>query len=193
VLAAAGALLALALPLGARGADLAAGKAKAALCAPCHGAMGISEMTEIPSLAGQPDPFIQWQLVYFRSGTRKNPAMAPLIASLGNEDIRNLGAYFASLTPPPAAPGNPEPARAATGRALAAHLRCGSCHGADYSGRDVAPRLAGQREEYLLKALRDFKSGVRTGGGVASMPEVVYPLADAEFQALAYFLARYRK
>ena len=183
----------LALPGAAAAADIAAGKAKAEVCAPCHGAAGISAAEGIPSLAGQPDPFIQWQLVYFRSGTRKNPAMAPLIDGLSNEDIRNLGAYFASLAPPPAEESDARPGLTRTGAALAARLRCGSCHGADFSGRDAAARLAGQREDYLLKALRDFKSGARTGGGVASMPELVYPLADGELQALAHAMAHYRK
>ena len=55
------------------------------------------EMENMPSLAGQPDQFIQWQLVYFRAGTRKNEQMQPIVEQLTNEDIRNLGAYFASL------------------------------------------------------------------------------------------------
>jgi len=53
-------------------ADVAAGKEKAEICAGCHGDNGISQTENIPSLAGQPDQFIQWQLVFFRAGTRKN-------------------------------------------------------------------------------------------------------------------------
>jgi len=83
-----------------RAADIAAGKAKAELCVDCHGQNGISETENIPSLAGQPDQFIQWQLVYFRAGARKNEDMQPIVEQLNNEDIRNLGAYFASLAPP---------------------------------------------------------------------------------------------
>jgi hypothetical protein len=59
-------------------ADLAAGKQKAELCTPCHGEAGISQTENIPSLAGQPDSFLQWQLVFFRSGTRKNEQMQPI-------------------------------------------------------------------------------------------------------------------
>src|SRR6476661_6991380 len=81
-------------------ADIAAGKEKAEMCAGCHGENGISQMENVPSLAGQLDQYIQWQLVFFRAGARKNEQMQPIVEQLNNEDIRNLGAYFASLTPP---------------------------------------------------------------------------------------------
>src|ERR1700755_2795838 len=84
----------------ARAADIAAGKEKAELCIRCHGENGISQMENVPSLAGQLDQYIQWQLVFFRAGARKNEQMQPIVEQLNNEDIRNLGAYFASLTPP---------------------------------------------------------------------------------------------
>src|ERR1700719_1009381 len=86
-------------------ADIASGKEKAELCIGCHGEGGISQTQNIPSLAGQPDQFIQWPLVFFRSGTRKNEQMQPVVEGLSNEDVRNLGAYFASLPPPK----NPKP------------------------------------------------------------------------------------
>src|ERR1043166_6860378 len=83
----------------AHAADIAAGKEKAELCVGCHGEGGISQMENIPSLAAQPDLFIQWQLVFFRAGARKNEQMQPIVEQLNNDDIRNLGAYFASLAP----------------------------------------------------------------------------------------------
>src|SRR5436190_1930496 len=86
--------------IAAHAADVAAGKEKAELCVGCHGENGISQTENLPSLAGQPDQFIQWQLVYFRAGTRKNEQMQPVIEQINNEDIRNLGAYFASVAPP---------------------------------------------------------------------------------------------
>src|ERR1700742_2933317 len=89
--------------------DIAAGKEKAELCVGCHGDAGISQTENIPSLAAQPDQFIQWQLVFFRSGSRKNEQMQPIVEQINNDDIRNLGAYFASLAPPKAAPDdNPD-------------------------------------------------------------------------------------
>ena len=81
-------------------------------------------MENIPSLAGQPDQFIQWQLVYFRAGARKNEQMQPIVEQLNNDDIRNLGAYFASLAPPKAPTPDDNPdlskkgAQAAVGPAL---------------------------------------------------------------------------
>jgi cytochrome c553 len=170
-------------------ADVAAGKAKAAACAVCHGENGISRTPLVPSLAGEPDDFTQWQLVYFRSGTRKSEVMEPIAKPLDNDQIRNLGAYYASL-PPPKPPDAPPDALALTGGKLAAQRRCRSCHGEDYAGLGPTARLAGQREDVLLKALRDFKSGARVGsGGVASMADVVYGLSDGEMQALAHYMA----
>src|ERR1700688_1809631 len=93
--------LALMCVFAARAADAVdAIKEKAAACAGCHGEDGISPTENIPSLAGQLDQFIQWQLVFFRGGARKNEQMQPIAEQISNEDIRALGAYFAVLTPP---------------------------------------------------------------------------------------------
>ena len=172
----------------AHAADVAAGKAKAELCVGCHGENGISQMENIPSLAAQPDQFIQWQLVYFRAGTRKNEQMQPIIEQLDNEDIRNLGAYFAQL-PPPKAPPDDNPDMSKKGAQAAAGRRCASCHLDTYAGTKAVARVAGQREDYLLKALHDYKSGVRSGGGQAAMADVAYPLSEEEIEALAHYLA----
>jgi cytochrome c553 len=172
----------------ARAADIAAGKEKAGVCIGCHGENGISETENLPSLAGQLDQVIQWQLVYFRAGARKNEPMQPIVEQLSNEDIRNLGAYFASLPPPkPAEDKNPDLSK--KGAKAAAGRRCASCHTDTYAGSKAAARLAGQREDYLNKALRDYRSGERAGGGQAAMAEVAYPLSDEEIEALAHYLA----
>ena len=178
-----------ALPgLPVRAADLAAGKEKAELCTGCHGESGISQTENIPSLAGQPDQFIQWQLVFFRSGSRKSEPMQPIVEQINNDDVRNLGAYFASLAPPKAPPDdNPDLSRKGAQAALG--RRCASCHTDSFAGTKAVARIAGQREEYLLKALHDYKSGVRTGGGVAAMADVAYPLSEEEITALAHYLA----
>jgi cytochrome c553 len=169
-------------------ADLAAGKAKAEICAGCHGENGVSTTENIPSLAGQQDQFIQWQLVYFRAGSRKNEAMQPIVEQLGNEEIRNLGAYFASLAPPKA-PHDNDADLSKKGAQAAAGRRCASCHTDSYAGTKGVARLTGQREEYLLKALRDYKSGARFGGSGGAMTDVAYPLSDEEIVALAHYLA----
>ncbi|HVV43313.1 MAG TPA: c-type cytochrome [Nitrobacter sp.] len=183
------AMLALALAGHAEAADIAAGKAKATeICAACHGENGISTTENIPSLAGQQDQFIQWQLVFFRAGTRKNEQMQPIVEQLTNEDIRNLGAYFASLTPPKG-PKDDNPDLSAKGKQAAMGRRCASCHTDTFAGTKAVARLAGQREEYLVKALHDYKSGKRSGGGMAAMSDVAYPLSDEEITALAHYLA----
>src|SRR5216684_2796660 len=173
----------------AHAADIAAGKEKAELCVGCHGEGGISQTENIPSLAAQPDQFIQWQLVYFRSGTRKNEQMQPIVEQINNDDIRNLGAYFASLAPPQASKPDDNPDLSRKGAQAAAGRRCGSCHTDSYAGTKAVARIAGQREDYLLKALHDYKSGLRSGGAMAAMAEVTYPLSEEEITALAHYLA----
>jgi cytochrome c553 len=173
----------------AQAADIAAGKEKAEMCAGCHGEGGISQTENIPSLAGQPDQFIQWQLVYFRAGTRKSEQMQPIVEEINNEDIRNLGAYFASLAPPKASQPDGDPDLSKKGAQAAVGRRCASCHTDNFAGTKAVARLASQREEYLLKALYDYKSGLRSGGGQAAMAEVAYPLSEEEITALAHYLA----
>ncbi|MGP1676668.1 MAG: c-type cytochrome [Burkholderiales bacterium] len=187
----AGAVLAHASQLHA--ADVQAGKAKAQACIACHGEQGVSSMANTPSLAGQPDGFTQWQLVYFRSKTRKNDIMGPIALALKDADIRDLGAYFSSLSPPPPlTDADPDPQRYARGAKVAQANRCSTCHGETYAGQQAVARIAHQREDYLLKALRDFHQGRRTGGGIAAMPDAVYRLSDEDLQALAHYLARFR-
>jgi cytochrome c553 len=181
------AVLASAVP--ANAVDLEAARKKAELCAGCHGENAISQMENIPSLAGQPDQFIQWQLVFFRSGSRKNEQMQPIVEQIDNEDIRNLGAYFASLTPPKAAQPDDNPDLSKKGAQAAVGRRCASCHTDTFAGTKAVARIAGQREDYLLKALHDYKAGVRSGGGMAAMADVAYPLSEEEITALAHYLA----
>jgi cytochrome c553 len=176
----------------ARAADIAAGKALGEGCNGCHGADGISQTELVPSLAGQSDEFVQWQLVYFRSGVRKSEVMNGIAEALDNEQIRNLGAYYASLPPPAPQPGAVDDALAQTGAKLAVSHRCRSCHSDGFTGFRAAARLAGQREDVLLKALRDFKSGARISSGVASMSDVTFELSDDDMKALAHFMATLR-
>jgi cytochrome c553 len=184
------ALIAMICGSSTRAAEPAAGKEKAEQCIGCHGENGISQTENIPSLAGQPDQFVQWQLVFFRSGARRNEQMQPIADQIGNEDIRSLGAYFASLAPPPkTTDDNPDlsqkGAQAAVGR------RCASCHTDNFAGTKAVARIADQREEYLVKALHDYKSGARSGGAGAAMSDVAYPLSDDEIAALAHYLAHF--
>jgi cytochrome c553 len=127
--------------------------------------------------------------VFFRAGTRKNEQMQPVVEPLTKEDLRNLGAYFAALPPPKGAPDD-NPDLSAKGAQAAKGRRCASCHTDSYAGTKAVARLAGQREDYLIKALHDYKSGARSGGAMAAMADVAYPLSEEEITALAHYLSR---
>jgi cytochrome c553 len=86
-----------ALSFNAAAGDVAAGKAKSATCAACHGADGISTNDLWPNLAGQKEGYLVIQLKAFRDGGRANPMMAPMAAALSDGDIDDLAAYFSSL------------------------------------------------------------------------------------------------
>lgn len=77
--------------------DAAAGKAKAASCAGCHGPVGKSSNPMWPNLAGQQEGYIVKQLKAFRDGTRTDPMMSPMAKPLTDADIENVAAYFSSL------------------------------------------------------------------------------------------------
>jgi cytochrome c553 len=169
-------------------ADNAAVKEKAEICTGCHGENGVSQTENIPSLAAEPDQYLQWQLVFFRAGARKNEQMQPIVEQITNDDIRDLGAYFATLAPPSKTPDD-NPDLSKKGAQAAVGRRCASCHTDSFAGTKAVARLADQREEYLVKALHDYKSGLRSGGAGAAMADVAYPLSDEEIEALAHYLA----
>lgn len=77
--------------------DAAAGKAKAAVCAGCHGAKGVSATPMFPNLAGQKAAYLEKQLKAFRDGTRKDPTMSGMAKPLSDADMANLAAYFSGL------------------------------------------------------------------------------------------------
>ena len=81
----------------AQAADVEAGKAKAAVCAACHGAEGRALIPNYPHLAGQNAPYLVKQLKAFKDGSRKEPLMVPFMAPLTEADMENLAAYYASL------------------------------------------------------------------------------------------------
>ena len=158
-------------------------------CASCHGQEGVSAIENTPSLAGQPDIFLQYQLVFIRDGVRKVEVMQEFAKKLTDADIRDLGAYYSSLPPPP-----PQDAvrkvddKAVTELIVPRH--CDSCHKPDFSGQGESARLAGQRPEYLVKALSDFRSGARRGRGLGAMIEVSSTLHEEDMQMIAAWLAR---
>lgn len=166
-------------------------EARRAQCLACHGENGQSQTVEVPSLGGQPEFFLTIQLVMFRERLRVVEPMNELMKGLRDDDLRKLAHFISLLPPPPPAGGSADPLRMERALALVAQHRCAFCHKPDFSGQENAPRLAGQREDYLVKTLREYKDNTRRGYD-ASMADVVQPLDDAQMTDLAYLLARAR-
>ena len=81
------------------GGDAAKGKEKAALCTACHGPEGNAPIApEYPRLAGQPHDYLEKALRDYKSGKRKNPLMGPQAQNLSKDDMKDLAAYFSSLS-----------------------------------------------------------------------------------------------
>ena len=158
------------------------------VCLACHGADGQSRIPETPSLGGQPSFFVVAQLFLFREGRRDNQVMIAAAKGLTNDDLTAFAERVTKLPPPPPPEDAPDPARFARGRTLTLRHPCGVCHNPDFSGREQMPRLANQREEYLLKAMREYKSGARLGYGGAMSQELA-GLTDQDLIDLAHFLA----
>lgn len=158
------------------------------VCATCHGKTGNSELEKIPSLAGQPELFIVNQLILFREGLRKSEQMTPFAKGLDDKEIIALAAHLSKLSPKPA-PTPADPALDARGAALSQAMRCGVCHLPNYAGREQIPRIAGQREDYLVYSLKAFRDQPRAGADT-NMAAAVYGISDADILALAHYLAR---
>lgn len=158
-------------------------------CVACHGPKGVSTTKDTPSLAGQPDIFTQYQLVFMRDGQRQPGVMQGIVKILTDDHIRELGAYYAALLPPPAF-ARAEAVDAGKANAIMGPRRCGNCHKDDFSGQGETARLAGQRPDYLIKSLKDFRAGVRRGRGMGAMMEVSVTLKDEEIVLIAHYLAR---
>ena len=84
-------------PAAGRGGDAAAGKAKAAMCAVCHGELGVSQAPDAPHLAGQPEVYLVQQLKAYRSGKRVHEVMSVMAKQLSDADVENLAAWYASI------------------------------------------------------------------------------------------------
>jgi cytochrome c553 len=161
------------------------------LCGSCHGEDGNSRIENIPSLAGQPAFFILNQLFLMREGVRRIDVMTPLVKDLKDEDIDALARHFAGLAPKPAQEPAQEPVDpllARRGAELAISLRCASCHLPSLAGQDQMPRLAKQRVDYLIHAMKAFRDNTRSGADTL-MSNVVAALSDADIAALAHYAA----
>jgi cytochrome c553 len=164
---------------------------KLAPCVACHGAEGQSETENVPSLGAQPAPYTVIQLFMFREKMRVADPMNEMAKGLSDDDLQSTADFFAKQ-PAPKTPADPgDPARLERARGLVEQNHCNVCHRPDFSGQNNVPRLADQRQDYLLNTLRDYKSGARRGYD-ATMAEVLQPLDDAQLIEFAYYLARFR-
>jgi cytochrome c553 len=78
-------------------AEIEAGRAKAQMCAVCHGPSGVSNAPDAPHLAGQPALYLTAQMRAYRSGARKHEVMAVIAKPLSDEDIAALAAWYSSI------------------------------------------------------------------------------------------------
>src|ERR1700742_4219906 len=164
---------------------------RAVTCFACHGEHGQSETEDTPSLGGQQAPYALIQLFMFREKLRAFEPMNEMAKSFSDDDLGAFSDFIAKL-PKPRPAGDPgDPARLQRAQALVQQNHCNSCHNTDFSGNDNVPRIADQREDYLLKTMREYKDNTRHGYD-GTMAEVLQPVTPEQIADLAYFLARLR-
>jgi cytochrome c553 len=173
------------------------------VCAACHGPDGNSPLSPNPILAGQHAEYIQKQLGNFKAQSgkpaeRPNPIMAGMVANLSDDDMRSLGAYFASQKARPRAARDAELVKIGQsiyrgGIASKGVAACGACHGPSGAGMPAQyPRLAGQFSEYTTAQLKAFRSGERANDPNRTMRSLAEKLSDREIAAVAEYISGLR-
>jgi cytochrome c553 len=162
---------------------------KVKLCEGCHGPAGNSIIPGTPSIAAQPFTFLENSLVYFREGLRNSPVMQAIAKGMKDEDITALAKHFSAQKAKVVAPSAGDKAMADRGRELASKMHCGQCHLPNYQGQNQVPRVAAQREEYMVEAMIGYRDGKRSGADT-TMTEVLHGVSDGDIKALAHYLAR---
>jgi len=161
----------------------AAGKAAAATCAGCHGEGGVSSNAATPSLAGQDAQYFADAMRAYKDGSRAEPSMKGPAASVDDNAVKNLAAYYANQQPK-----QPSVKKPLTIAELA--QRCDRCHGVNGNSTDPrSPALAAQRADYLEQAMRAYQKGGRKSKAMAAMLDA---LPDAEIERLAAHYASQR-
>lgn len=168
------------------------------VCVACHGADGNSASAAFPKLAGQHEQYLLKELRDFKvkpgekAAVRQNPVMAGIVASLSDQDMANVAAYFASQAPKGGA------ARDAATVALGQKIyrggiadkgvpACASCHGPTGQGIPVQfPRVSGQWADYTHAQLTAFEQGTRKND---VMQPIASRLTDTEMKAVADYMA----
>ena len=176
-------------------ADAAAGEEKAAACAACHGAEGISANPIWPNLAGQHSSYIAKQLGNFKAEERDNAIMYGMSVGLSDEDMIDIGDYYASLPMPTGTASDRELAAAGeelyrAGNAESGVAACMACHGAQGKGIPAAawPALSGQHRDYVVAQLQAFRGAHRANDPNGMMRGVARYLSDGEIEALAEYI-----
>ncbi len=155
--------------------DPSAGRDKFATCTGCHAIPGYTNAYpnyHVPRLGGQHPDYVVAAINAYQAGDRSHPTMQANTFSLSEQDIRDIAAYVAGFKS--TAPAQPAQGDAAAGKSKSA--ACTACHGPDGNGSiPMYPRLAGQHEDYLRKALQDYQTGARKNpimkGIVATLSE----------------------
>ena len=164
---------------------------RAAACFACHGAGGLSETENTPSLGGQQAPYVLIQLFMFREKLRVFEPMNEMAKALTDDDLRAFSDFIAAMPKPVPPTDAGEPARMQRGQALAQQYLCNNCHNRDFSGKENVPRIANQREDYLAKTLAEYKDNSRHGYD-GTMADVMGSVTKEQIADLAYYLARVR-
>jgi len=176
--------------------DAKAGEGKAAACGACHGMDGNSSDKQYPKLAGQNEAYIARQITLFKTQKRQNPIMMGFAASLSQQDMHDIGAYFAAKR---SLAGVADEKLLDRGQALYrggdADLgvpACMACHGPDGRGMAGAgfPQLAGQWADYVTAKLKDWKGGTTWNDDTNAkiMPTIAKKLSDTDIAALASYV-----
>jgi cytochrome c553 len=162
------------------------------VCAACHGADGNSAIPVNPKLAGQHPEYLLKQLNNFKEGKRANAVMAPMVANLSADEMKDLAAYFATQKITLAKAKSNGAASLGEkiyrgGIAASGVPACASCHGANGAGIPKQfPRLAAQHSDYSLAQMRAFRLGERANAPM--MMVIAAKMTDAEMQAVADYM-----
>jgi cytochrome c553 len=174
--------------------DPAAGAQKAAVCGACHGVNGNSVNPEWPNLAGQHAGYIAAQLDLFKQGIRNNVIMAPNAMLLSEQDMADLGAYFAAQ---PLQGQEADPSLYARGEALyrggdasRGLPACIGCHGPQGRGNGPAhyPAVRAQHSLYTYSQLKAYASGERKPVANNIMQYVAARMSDEDMRSVASYL-----
>lgn len=192
------ALAATGFSLQAQAQDAKAGEKKAAMCIGCHGIPGYQasfpEIYKVPMIAGQGSKYIVSSLTAYRKGDRKHPTMRAISASLTDQDMADLAAFYEQeVKGGAAAPTAAAPAPSAAVAELLKKGNCASCHGDSFNKPidPSYPKLAGQHADYLYQALKAYQidKNPQVGRNNAIMAGMAKPFTHAELKQVAAYLA----